>query len=125
MGLLGVLRLGAIDARLLRDIAVAVEALDRGAPAMDGVLAQDHAVGPHIGDQADCLAAQVGAFVELLGQAHGAARAQAQLARGFLLQGRGREGRAGMPLDPLLLELADGENRASQSPRRPSRTCPT
>ena len=52
-----------------------------------------HAVGTHIGDEADRLAAEIDALIEPLGDAHGVAGAEAQLARGLLLQGRGGEGR--------------------------------
>ena len=51
-----------------------------------------HGIGTHVGDQPDqVLVADLHAFVQALRQAHGAAGAEAELARGFLLQGRGDE----------------------------------
>ena len=68
-----------------------------------------HAVGPHVGDQAGGLAADIDALVELLRQPHGLLRAEAELARGLLLQRRGGERRVRIALDALLLDRADVE----------------
>ena len=56
-------------------------------------LREVHGVGAHVGDEADAAFAEIDAFIELLRQAHGALRGEAELARGFLLQRRGGERR--------------------------------
>ena len=90
---LGVLGLRRIDARAGRDVRRAVLGLDQAAGLADRLRRELHAVGTHVGDEADRLAADVDAFVQALGDAHGGGGAEAELARGFLLQGRGDEGR--------------------------------
>ena len=74
-----------------------------------------HAVGSHVGDQADGLAADVDALVEPLRDLHGARWREAELARGLLLQGRGGEGRGGVALGRLRLDRATVKRR----PRAP------
>ena len=64
-----------------------------------------HPVGPHVGDEADGVAADRHALVELLGDPHRAGRAEAEFARRLLLQGRGRERRRRMTVGLLLLDL--------------------
>ena len=64
------------------------------------------AVGSHIGDQAHGLAADIDAFIKALRDLHGALGVEAQLAAGFLLQGRGLEGRGGIALDRLGFDAA-------------------
>ena len=66
-------------------------------------------VGAHIGDEADLALADVDAFVQLLRDAHGLLRAEAQFARGFLLQGRGRERRRGIALALLAIHAQHRE----------------
>jgi hypothetical protein len=61
-------------------------------------------VGAHVGDQADAALADVDAFIELLRDAHGALRRKTELARGFLLQRRGRERRRGIAARCLLVD---------------------
>jgi len=107
MRLLGVLGDGLIEPRVLRHILRAVVAIDQAARGGDRIDRQTDAVGSHIGNQADGLAAQVDALIQALGQLHGAAGGETQLARGFLLQGRGRERRLRMPADLAMLELGD------------------
>ena len=107
--LLGVLGLGLVVARLFGDVGGPITAGDDFARLVDGLLGHLHAVGPHIGDQADGLPADVDAFVQLLRRLHGALGREAELARGFLLQGRGGEGRSGGALGRLLLDRADLE----------------
>ena len=107
--LLGVAGLGLVDPGRLRQVGLP-EAFDDGvADSADGLVGDLHAVGPHVGDQADHLAAQVDALVELLCGAHGPGRAEAELARGLLLQGRGGEGRRRVAADLLALDLLDLE----------------
>ena len=65
-----------------------------------------HRVGPHVGDEPDgALARQVDALVEALGERHRPAGAEPELARGLLLQRRGRERRRRRALALLLLHL--------------------
>ena len=59
----------------------------------DGFARHGGAVGAHIGNEAHRLAADVDAFVKALGDLHGARGAEAELARGLLLQGGGDERR--------------------------------
>src|SRR4029453_8050698 len=94
--LLGVLGRRFVDARRLRQVFYGVDAVDVEPAGGDGLVGERHAIGSHVGDEADRLAAQVDALVELLRDAHGATGGEADLARGLLLQGRGREGREGV-----------------------------
>ncbi len=56
-------------------------------------------IGAHVGDQSDqSLATQLDAFIQPLREAHRALHAEAQLARGLLLQSRGDERRDRVPL---------------------------
>ena len=79
-----------VVAWLFGQVFLAVQLGDTTAGRVDGLVAQVDRVGTHVGD--------VAVFVERLGHAHGLARAQAQLAVGFLLQRAGREGRSGRAL---------------------------
>ncbi len=103
---LGVLGLGLVVARLGRDIGGAETLADGLARLGDALGRHIDAVGTHVGDQA---AGVVDALIQLLRRLHGALGGEAQLARGFLLQGRGGEGRGGGPLGRLLLDRLDGE----------------
>ena len=81
VGFLRVLRLGLVAARRLRHVALrrnccSITRARRG----DRLAAICHAVGSHIGDEADRLAADVDAFVEALRDAHGVRRREAELA---------------------------------------------
>ena len=106
---LRVLGPGAIGARRLRQVALAVDLRDV-APAGGCRLARDlHAVGAHVGDQADRVAVQTDPLEQALGGAHGAVGAEAELARCLLLQGAGGERRRRVALDLLLLEALDDE----------------
>src|SRR6185437_124705 len=109
MRLLRVLRRALVEARLRRPVLGAVILLDEAAGRGDRLVGERDAVGPHIGDEADRLAAEIDALVEPLRQAHRPAGAEAELARGFLLQGRGGEGRLRVAADLLALDLGDGE----------------
>ena len=72
-----------------------------------------HAVGAHVGDEADGLAADVDALVEPLGDLHGAGGGEAELARRLLLQRRGGERRRRVAL-----------GRTCSRPRRRRRRAP-
>ncbi len=120
---LGVLRLGAIDPRLLRESLLPVQLHDDFANLADGFLREIERVRAHVGDEADGALADVDAFVQLLRNAHGLLRAEAELARGFLLQGRGRERRrriaaALLAVDPQYGEFALGGALEACAPPR-------
>ena len=68
-----------------------------------------HAVGSHIGDETGGLAADIDAFIEPLRDAHGVRGREAELAAGFLLQGRGGEGRLRVALRRLGFDGCDRE----------------
>ena len=112
VGFLGVLRGRLIDPRLIGQIFLAVLLADQLAAGIDRVLAERHTVGTHIADDADRLAAEIDTFIEALGDLHGLGRAETELARGFLLHGRGGEGRVGIALHRLTLDGGHGERRA-------------
>ena len=109
MRFLGVLYLRGIDARALRHIFVAMQLGDDAAALRDGLARHGGAVRAHIGDEADRFAAKLDAFIESLCDLHGARRREAELARSFLLQGRGDEGRRRVTLERFLFNLGDGE----------------
>ncbi len=106
MRFLRVLGLGLVLARRVRHVGVAVILADHLARLGDRLRRDLHAVGSHIGDEAGGLAADVDAFIEPLRDAHGVRRREAELAAGFLLQGRGGEGR---------LRIAPGRLRLDRS----------
>src|SRR5882672_9836476 len=85
VGFLRIFRRAAVDARLRRHVPAAELAADQLARAGDRLGGDGDAVGPHIGDQPDRIAAEVDALVEPLGDLHRPARAETELARGFLL----------------------------------------
>ena len=109
MGFLGGGVVVGIDAGVGRDIAGAILAADHRAGLGDGFGHHGDAVGPHIGDQAGGVAADLHAFIQALRHLHGALGVEAQLAAGFLLQGRGLEGRRGVALDRAGLDAAHRE----------------
>src|SRR6266849_1198615 len=107
MRLLRVLRLGLVDARLVRPVGFAVLLLDEAARRRDRLARHGDAIGPHIGDETDRCAGDVDALIEALGRTHCPAGAEAELARGLLLQRRGGEGRRRVAPDLLLLDRRD------------------
>ena len=68
-------------------------ASDDAADGVDRFRHDRDAVGSHVGDEADRLAADVDAFIEALGDLHRLLGREAELARGVHLQRRGRERR--------------------------------
>ncbi len=98
---LRVLGLGAVEARLFRQVGAVIARLDRIAQRHDRARVHLHAIGPHIGDRAR--------FVERLRAAHGVLRRETELARGLLLQGRCGERRRGVALQRLGLDALHGE----------------
>ena len=107
--LLGVLRLGLVAPRRLRHIARPIVAFDHAAHGADRLINDLHAVGAHIGDEADGLAAEVDTLVKALRDAHGMGGSKAELAACFLLQRGGGEGRLRVALDRLRLDAGHGE----------------
>ena len=109
MRFLSVLGLAGIDPRRRRHIAGAIFLADNLARLGDGFRHHDDAVGTHISDEAGGLAADLHAFIQSLGHLHGALGIEAQLARSFLLQGRGDEGRLRIAFDRRGFDAADGK----------------
>ena len=107
MRFLRVLGFGLVDVRRFRQVVVAVALGDERANLLDRFLRQIHRVGTHVADETDGLAADVHAFVQLLGGAHGALRGEAEFARRLLLQGGGGERRRRIALALLLLDRGD------------------
>ena len=101
VGLLGVLDLAGVLPRGGVDVLVAVKLAGLVARCVNRRLRQRGRVGPHIGD--------VAVLVELLGNAHGALGAEAELAAGLLLQGRGHERRVRATGVGLLLDRGHGQ----------------
>src|SRR6516164_11476221 len=93
VSLLGVLRLGLVDARLFGNLVRAVEPRGNRTDLLNRLRRERYRVGAHVGDEADAALADVLPLVQLLGETHGAARVEAELARRLLLQRRGGEGR--------------------------------
>ena len=109
MRFLRILRLGLVGARRVGPVVGAEFLLDCAARVGDRFAGHVDAVGSHIGDEARGLAAYVDAFIKLLGDAHGALRVEAELARGLLLQRRCREGRRRVSLGGLGLDSVNAE----------------
>ena len=109
---LGVLRLGGIEAGLLRDVAIAKLLLDSAPRAVDRLRCHLYAVGTHIGNETDRLAADVYALIELLCHLHRSRGIEAEIGGGGLLQGGCGEGRTGIALDRLCLDALDHVARA-------------
>jgi hypothetical protein len=109
VGFLSVLGLGAVDSRFFGQSFPAVELHDDLADLPDGFLREVNRVGAHVRDESDRAFADVHAFVQLLRHPHGLLRAEAELAGGFLLQGRGGEGRSGVAAPLLAVDAKHGE----------------
>src|SRR5690606_39157238 len=84
-------------ARRFREVFGSVVRRDQPTAGSDRLARQVDAVGSHVGDEAGGLAADLDAFVEALRNPHRVAGTEAKLARGFLLQRRGGEGRLRIP----------------------------
>ena len=85
--LLRVLRPAGVFARGTRQIVGAIALAHMVANGADRLARHLHAVGAHVGDEPDRLAADVDAFIELLREPHRRLRAEAELAARLLLQG--------------------------------------
>ena len=107
MGFLSVFGFVLIDARLFRDVFVAITIGNRTARHLDRFRRHVDAIGSHVGD--------VTRFIKALGGAHGLTRAHAELAAGLLLQGGGHEGcgriaRRGFGLDGGDMQITAGDS---------------
>ena len=96
MCLLGVFGFGAVHARRFGQEIGTDFVVDVVADFGYRVLRQGYAVGTHIGNQADRALADIHAFEQLLGGAHGAVGGEAELAHGVLLHGGSGVGRGGL-----------------------------
>ena len=103
-------RLGLVNARLAGIVVLAVAAADKAGGGGGRLVGESQRVGTHIGDQTGkTVLTQLDALIQLLRDAHGAARRHVQLAARLLLEGRGDErGRRGA-LFLAALDLADSE----------------
>ena len=97
--------------RLFGQIRVAVIGRDDRPDVRNRFRRHLQTVGTHIGNQTDGFAAQVDAFVQLLGDLHGLFGGKEQFTRRFLLQSRGRERGGGVTLDRFAFNLPDVEIR--------------
>ena len=94
VSVLRVLRLGLVDVGLLGQKGCAEVALDQVADLGERVVGDADRVGTHVGDEADrAFGAEFDAFIEALGDHHGALDGHAELARGVLLELGGGERR--------------------------------
>ncbi len=94
VGVLGVRRFGFVDVGHGGHEGHAKIALDQGAGFGQGVIGDADGVGTHVGDEADgALGAEFDAFIEALGDHHGALDGHAKFARGVLLELGGGERR--------------------------------
>ena len=108
--------LGLEHTRLARIIFLAVAAADETGGSGGSLVGQTERVGTHIGDKTgQAVLAQLDAFIQLLRDAHRAARRHVQLAAGLLLERRGDERRCGGALFLAALDIADGERLAGNS----------
>ena len=114
MRLLRVFGGAAIDPRLARDVSRSELIADQSARRRNRLGSDRHTVGPHISDQPYRLAGNVDAFIKALGNLHCAARRETELARCFLLQGRGGERRERVAANLAAVDFADGEVRGMQ-----------
>jgi len=101
VGLLRVLRLARVAARLVGHVAAVIAVRDRLASGADRLLRHVDAVGPHVGDQP--------VLVERLGDPHRVASREAELARGLLLKRRSGERRRRVLGEGFGLDRRNGE----------------
>jgi hypothetical protein len=88
---------------------LAVVRRDRAADRADRLRRHVHAVGTHIGDEADGLAADVDALIEPLRDAHRVRGREAELAARLLLHGRGGERGRRIALARFRFDRGDAE----------------
>ncbi len=105
MSLLGIFGFGFVDLWRFGELVGTIALADVVTDFIDGLLGQIDRVGTHIGDQTGGAIPSIDAFVELLGDAHGALGGEAQFAPCFLLQGGRDEGGRGITLALLFLDF--------------------
>ena len=115
MRFLGILRFGGVNTRTIGKISLAELIVNDGAGLGDRFRRNLYAVGSHIGDETRRLAVDLDAFIEALGNLHGAAGGETKLARSFLLNGRGGEGRVRVAPRGLAFHRLHGEARGSDA----------
>ena len=109
-------RLGLVSPRLVERVGLSVRGLHQFGDLAERRIGDVQRVGPHIGDQPDrSLAREVDAFVETLGERHGLARREPELARRLLLQGRRGERWGRRALALLALHVRDAVAGAVQA----------
>ena len=101
MRLLGVLGLVLVHARAAGHVFCAVAVLDRVAGGVHGLGRHVDAICSHVCNQAR--------FIQALSRGHRLPCAKAELAAGFLLQGRCHKGRAGVTCAGLGLDTQDAQ----------------
>ena len=115
MRLLGIAASGLVPARLGDRVGLAILGLHQLGDLTERRIGDRDRVGSHVGDQADrAVAGEVDTFIEALRDLHRPAGAEPQLARGLLLQRRGRERRRGRSLALLLLNGGDAVPRVAE-----------
>ena len=114
MRLLGIFGFRLILPRCGRDVAAAVIRTDHAARGSERFLGDVHAVGSHIGDEADGFAFDVHAFIEPLRDAHRMRRRETEFAARLLLQGRSGEWGRGVAPGRLGFDRAHRERRVLQ-----------
>ena len=107
MGLLGIFGLGRVLARRRGQVGFAEIFENRVAGSSNAFRCNVHAIGTHIGDQANRIAVNVHALIQALGHLHGLGRREAQLSRGLLLQGRGAKWRIRVPFGRFAFNVID------------------
>src|SRR5579875_890523 len=118
MRLLRVLGRALIETRLGRQVLRPELVADQPARRGDRFAGDGDAVGAHIGDQSDRLAAEGEALIEALRDLHRAGGGKPELARGLLLQGRGGERRKRVAADLAALDRGDRETGRGEDRRR-------
>ena len=112
MRFLRVLGLGRVAARLVGQILGAEALRDDAADLGQRLVGERHGVGAHVADETDGAFADVDTLVQALRDGHRALRAEAELARSFLLERRGRERRRRVAAALLLVDLRDRQHAA-------------
>ena len=98
-----------IAARRIGHVTIAERLTHGAAQALDAFLGDIDAVGAHIPKEADRIAADIDAFIQTLRRLHRARDGEAELARRFLLQRRGRERRRRIAAHRLGVDFGDDE----------------
>ena len=115
---LRVARFVLVHARRIGHGFRAIQLADHLANFTDGFVGKIDRIGTHVGDETDGALAVVDTFIKLLRESHGALRRVAELARRFLLQRRGGEGRRRVAVTLLALDVEHGERAGRHKPPR-------